>query len=163
MQKGDQFPHFVLQDENGETVDSKQLLGLRYIVFFYARANTPGCTTEAVAFTTLYANFAMRNVLVFGVSGDSVASHRKFKDKHGLKEKLLSDPDHEFAKACGAYGEKKNYGKIVQGTIRSTFLVGKDGKVEEAWTNVKATGHAQRVLDGMVSHFKTDTAEDLPF
>ena len=163
MQKGDQFPHFVLQDENGETVDSKQLLGLRYIVFFYARDNTPGCTTEAVDFTTLYANFAMRNVLIFGVSGDSVASHRKFKDKHGLKEKLLSDPDHEFAKACGAYGEKKNYGKIVQGTIRSTFLVGKDGKVEEAWTNVKATGHAQRVLDGMVSHFKTDKAEDLPF
>jgi len=163
MQKGDEFPHFVLQDENGETVDSKQLLGLRYIVFFYARDNTPGCTTEAVDFTTLYANFAMRNVLIFGVSGDSVASHRKFKDKHGLKEKLLSDPDHEFAKACGAYGEKKNYGKIVQGTIRSTFLVGKDGKVEEAWTNVKATGHAQRVLDGMVSHFKTDKAEDLPF
>ena len=163
MQKGDQFPHFVLQDENGETVDSKQLLGLRYIVFFYAKDNTPGCTTEAVDFTTLYANFAMRNVLIFGVSGDSVASHRKFKDKHGLKEKLLSDPDHEFAKACGAYGEKKNYGKIVQGTIRSTFLVGKDGKVEEAWTNVKATGHAQRVLDGMVSHFKTDMAEDLPF
>ena len=163
MQKGDEFPHFVLQDENGETVDSKQLLGLRYIVFFYARDNTPGCTTEAVDFTTLYANFAMRNVLIFGVSGDSVASHRKFKDKHGLKEKLLSDPDHEFAKACGAYGEKKNYGKIVQGTIRSTFLVGKDGKVEEAWTNVKATGHAQRVLDGMVSHFKTDMAEDLPF
>ncbi len=163
MQKGDEFPHFVLQDENGETVDSKQLLGIRYIVFFYARDNTPGCTTEAVDFTTLYANFAMRNVLIFGVSGDSVASHRKFKDKHGLKEKLLSDPDHEFAKACGAYGEKKNYGKIVQGTIRSTFLVGKDGKVEEAWTNVKATGHAQRVLDGMVSHFKTDKAEDLPF
>ena len=108
-------------------------------------------------------NFAMRNVLIFGVSGDSVASHRKFKDKHGLKEKLLSDPDHEFAKACGAYGEKKNYGKIVQGTIRSTFLVGKDGKVEEAWTNVKATGHAQRVLDGMLSHFKTDKAEELPF
>ena len=163
MQKGDEFPHFVLQDENGETVDSKQLLGIRYIVFFYARDNTPGCTTEAVDFTTLYANFAMRNVLIFGVSGDSVASHRKFKDKHGLKEKLLSDPDHEFAKACGAYGEKKNYGKIVQGTIRSTFLVVKDGKVEEAWTNVKATGHAQRVLDGMVSHFKTDKAEDLPF
>ena len=132
-------------------------------MFFYARDNTPGCTTEAVDFTTLYANFAMRNVLIFGVSGDSVASHRKFKDKHGLKEKLLSDPDHEFAKACGAYGEKKNYGKIVQGTIRSTFLVGKDGKVEEAWTNVKATGHAQRVLDGMVSHFKTDKAEGLPF
>ena len=163
MQAGDEFPHFVLQDENGETVDSKQLLGLRYIVFFYAKDNTPGCTTEAVDFTTLYAHFAMRNIMVFGVSGDSVASHRKFKDKHGLKEKLLSDPDHEFAKACGAYGEKKNYGKIVQGTIRSTFLVGKDGKVEEAWTNVKATGHAQRVLDGMLSHFKTDKAEELPF
>ena len=163
MQKGDEFPHFVLQDENGETVDSKQLLGLRYIVFFYSKDNTPGCTTEAVDFTHLYANFAMRNVLIFGVSGDSVASHRKFKDKHGRKEKLLSDPDHDFAKACGAYGEKKNYGKIVQGTIRSTFLVGKDGKVEEAWTNVKATGHAQRVLDGMLSHFKTDKAEELPF
>lgn len=164
MQKGDEFPRFVLKDENGETVDSKDLLGLRYIVFFYAKDNTPGCTTEATDFTSLYAKFAMRNVLIFGISGDSVGSHRKFKDKYGLKEKLLSDPDHTFAKECGAFGEKKSYGKTVQGTIRSTFLVGKDGKVEKAWTNVKATGHAQRVLDGMVSHFKTDEITDeLPF
>lgn len=162
MEKGDVFPRFVLRDENGEEVDSEQLLGLRYVVFFYARDNTPGCTTEATDFTKLYANFAMRNVLVFGISGDSVESHRRFKDKFGLKEKLLSDPDHAFAEACEAYGEKKNYGKIVRGTIRSTFLIGKDGRIEEAWTNVKATGHAQRVLDGMLAHFKNDTGSGIP-
>ncbi len=163
MEKGDLFPRFILKDENGETVDSEQLLGLRYVVFFYARDNTPGCTAEAVDFTRLYANFAMRNVLVFGISGDSVESHRKFKDKQGLKEKLLSDPDHSFAEKCSAFGDKVSYGKQVRGTIRSTFLIGKDGKVEEAWTNVKVDGHAQKVLDSMLAHFKNDTGSGIPF
>lgn len=162
MNKGEPFPRFVLKDENGETVDSQQLLGLRYIVFFYSRNNTPGCTTEAVDFTKLYANFAMRNVLIFGISGDSVESHRKFKDKHGLKEKLLSDPDHSFAEACGAYGEKISYGKTVRGNIRSTFLIGKDGTIEEKWTNVKVAGHAQKVLDVTLAHFKNDVTPTTP-
>ncbi|MCQ2079239.1 MAG: peroxiredoxin [archaeon] len=162
MQKGEEFPRFVLQDENGETVDSAMLRGLRYIVFFYSKDNTPGCTKEAVEFTELIVKFRLRNVLVFGVSGDSVESHRRFIDRQGLKVKLLSDPDHAFAKQVGAFGEKMNYGKIVQGTIRSTFLVGKDGLVEEAWCNVKAAGHAQRVLDGTLSHFKNDEVSSNP-
>ncbi len=156
MEKGESFPHFALQAENGETIDSDMLKGLRYIVFFYARDNTPGCTKECVDFTELYPKFALRNIPVFGVSGDSVASHQKFSEKYGMKIKLLSDPDHALAKQVGAYGEKKNYGKIVQGTIRSTFLIGKDGKIEEAWMNVKATGHAARVFEGTLSHFKND-------
>ncbi|MCQ2070640.1 MAG: peroxiredoxin [archaeon] len=163
VDKGDVFPRFVLKDENGETVDSQQLLGLRYIVFFYSKDNTPGCTKEAVDFTEEYAKFALRNILVFGVSKDSVESHRKFKDKHGLKEKLLSDPDSLFAKEVGAFGEKTLYGKTVTGTIRSTFLIGKDGKVEEAWKNVKATGHVKRVVEGTLSCFRNDEPCDLPF
>lgn len=156
MKKGDEFPRFAMPDENGETVDSDMLRGLRYIVFFYARDNTPGCTRECVDFTNLYPKFMLRNIPVFGVSGDSVESHRKFIDRQGLKIKLLSDGDHEFAKLVGAFGEKKNYGKICQGTIRSTFLIGKDGKIEEAWLNVKAAGHADRVLEGTLSRFRND-------
>ena len=160
VEKGEEFPHFTMEDENGETVDSDALLGLRYLLFFYARDNTPGCTTEALDFTSLYPKFALRNILVFGVSGDSPESHRRFREKHGIKEKLLTDRDHALAKQVGAFGEKKNYGKIVQGTIRSTFLIGKDGKVEEKWMNVKATGHAQRVLDGTLEHFRDDSFYD---
>ncbi len=156
MQKGDVFPRFKLEADNGEVIDSDLLKGLRYLVFFYSKDSTPGCTREAQDFTELAPKFQLRNIPIFGISGDSVASHKKFIEKYGLQVKLLSDPDHAFAKECGAYGEKKNYGKIVQGTIRSTFLVGKDGKVEEAWVNVKATGHAARVFEGVLSHFKND-------
>ena len=108
MQKGDTFPHFALESETGEVVDSDMLKGLRYIIFFYARDNTPGCTTECVDFTELYPKFALRNIPVFGVSGDSVASHKKFAEKHCMKIKLLTDTDHALAKQVGAYGEK-NY------------------------------------------------------
>lgn len=162
MDKGDTFPHFALQAENGELIDSDMLKGLRYLVFFYSKDNTPGCTKECVDFNELYPKFALRNIPIFGVSGDSVNSHQKFAEKYGFKIKLLSDKDHALAKEVGAYGEKKNYGKIVQGTIRSTFLIGKDGRIEEAWLNVKATGHAARVFDGVLSHFKNDGFYDNP-
>ena len=143
MQAGDMFPHFVLQDENGEKVDSDALRGVRYVIYFYSKDNTPGCTKEAVEFTGLYPKFMLRNVPIFGVSGDSPETHRKFRESQGLKVKLLSDPDHALAKE-------------VVGNIRSTFIVGRDGVVEEAWTNVKAGGHAQKVLDAMLSHFRDD-------
>ena len=156
MQAGDMFPHFVLQDENGEKVDSDALRGVRYVIYFYSKDNTPGCTKEAVEFTGLYPKFMLRNVPIFGVSGDSPETHRKFRESQGLKVKLLSDPDHALAKEVGAFGTKKLYGKEVVGNIRSTFIVGRDGVAEEAWTNVKAGGHAQKVLDAMLSHFRDD-------
>ena len=147
MEKGDKMPPFRLQDENGEWVDSSALLGIRYVLFFYSQDCTPGCTKEAQEFTDLYPKFQLRNVPVIGVSGDSAESHRKFKDKYGLKVKLLSDPDHAYASEC----------REVTGTIRSTYLVGKDGNIEEAWRNVKATGHAKRVLDGTLKHYVDDS------
>lgn len=161
MQTGEEFPHFALKDENGETVDSKDLRGIRYVIYFYSKDNTPGCNKEAEEFTALYPKFMLRNVPVFGVSGDSSESHRKFREKLGLKIKLLSDPDHAFAKEVGAFGPKKLYGKEVIGGIRSTFIVGRDGTVEAAWTNVKAGGHAQKVLDSMMSLFREDGPADL--
>ncbi len=154
MQPGDAFPHFTLADENGETVDSLQLVGLRYVVFFYAKDRTAGCTQEAQDFTALYPKFMLRNIALFGISGDTPESHRRFVDAAGLKVKLLADPEHAFAKQCGAYGQKMMYGKQVEGTIRSTFLVGNDGRVEEMWTGVRVAGHAQKVLDAALTHFR---------
>ena len=157
MEKGDKMPPFRLQDENGEWVDSSALLGIRYVLFFYSQDGTPGCTKEAQEFTDLYPKFQLRNVPVIGVSGDPIESHRKFKDKYGLKVKLLSDPGHKYAAECGAWGKKMLYGREVTGTIRSSYLVGKDGTIEEAWRNVKATGHAKRVLDGTLKHYVDDS------
>ena len=154
LSKGDVFPAWEMVSDNGETIRSKDLENVRYVMYFYPKDSTPGCTTEAVEFTELYTKFALRNIPVFGVSGDSTASHVKFRDNNGLKVKLLTDPDKEFAKVVGAFGEKKLYGKTVVGSIRSTFIIGKDGKVEEALYNVKAKGHAEKVLNLALTHFK---------
>lgn len=151
ISKGDAFPEYSLEDEDGGLFGSKDLSGRRYLLFFYAKDGTPGCTRENVDFSNLHDEFADLGVSLVGVSGDSSATHRRFIDKNGLNVKLLSDGDHELAKLVGAYGEKKNYGRIVQGTIRSTFLIGKDGIIEEAWRNVKATGHAERILEAVSS------------
>ncbi len=154
LSKGDVFPAWEMVSDNGETIRSKDLENVRYVMYFYPKDSTPGCTTEALEFTELYTKFTLRNVPVFGVSGDSTASHQKFRDNNGLKVKLLTDPDKEFAKVVGAFGEKKLYGKVVTGSIRSTFVIGKDGRVEEALYNVKAKGHAEKVLNLVLTHFK---------
>jgi peroxiredoxin Q/BCP len=104
-----------------------------------------------VAFSENFPRFMMRNIPVIGVSKDSVASHRKFIDSKNLKIKLLSDPDHELLEAVGAWGTKIMYGKETTGTIRSTFIVGKDGKVEAAWKKVKVDGHVEKVLEKALS------------
>lgn len=149
--KGDSFPGFSLMDENGDLFTSEDLAGKRHLLFFYSKDGTPGCTKENADFSALRDEFADLGISLVGISGDSPATHRRFIDRNGLKAKLLSDPDHSLAISVGAYGEKKNYGKIVLGTIRSTFLVNGDGIVEEAWRNVKATGHAARVLEAVSS------------
>lgn len=151
MEIGDRFPDYLLADENGEMFDSRALSGVSHVIYFYPRDNTSGCTREAVDFSGLTVNFMLRNVAVIGVSRDSPASHRKFIDKNGLKIKLLSDPDHSLTEAAGAWGKKMMYGKETEGVIRSTFIVGKDGKVEAVWKKVKVDGHAQEVLDKVVS------------
>ncbi len=147
METGETFPDFVLQDENGDEFDSKQLKGKRYVIYFYPRDNTSGCTREAVNFSEKLDDFNALGIQVIGVSKDTVASHRKFVDSKELRIKLLSAPEHVLLEASGAWGTKIMYGKETTGTIRSTFIVGKDGKVEAAWKKVKVDGHVDKVLE----------------
>ena len=154
MQVGDRFPDFKLPDENDMIVDSAMLNGVRYIIYFYPKDNTSGCTTEAKDFSEIADKLMIRNVPIFGVSRDSAQSHRNFIEKQGLKIKLLTDKDHELMAKVGAWGMKKMYGKDVEGVIRSTFVVGKDGKVEAAWHAVKVKGHVQVVYDTVKSLLK---------
>ncbi|WP_394282286.1 thioredoxin-dependent thiol peroxidase [Corynebacterium sp.] len=143
---GDTAPAFTLLNDEGESVSLSDFSGQRVLVYFYPRANTPGCTTEACDFRDNLARFNDSDVTVIGISPDSPEKLAKFRADHDLTFTLLSDPDKEVMTAWGAFGEKKNYGKIVQGVIRSTFLVDAEGAIESAQYNVKATGHVGRLL-----------------
>lgn len=150
LDEGDTAPDFALSNDRGETVSLKDFAGSRVIVYFYPRANTPGCTTEACDFTENFSQFDDAGVKVLGISPDKPEALAKFRADHDLTVELLSDPSKETLEAYGAFGEKNNYGKVVQGVIRSTFLVSVDdagkGTVETAQYNVKATGHVGRIL-----------------
>ncbi len=154
MQVGEKFPDFILTDENDQVFDSKLLSGIRYIIYFYPKDNTSGCTAEAKDFSEIADKLMIRNVPIFGVSRDSAQSHRNFIAKQGLKIKLLTDKDHELMAKVGAWGMKKMYGKDVEGVIRSTFIVGKDGTVEGAWHAVKVKGHVDTVYETVKSFLK---------
>lgn len=147
---GDSAPAFTLTNDRNEEVSLSDFAGSRVIVYFYPRANTPGCTTEACDFTESFELFDDARVRVIGISPDKPEALAKFRADHDLKVELLSDPSKETLSAYGAFGEKKNYGKVVQGVIRSTFLVSVDGDgtgtIEKAQYNVKATGHVGRIL-----------------
>jgi peroxiredoxin Q/BCP len=146
---GDVAPGIDLPDENGKNVSLADYTGRRVVVYFYPKDDTPGCTKEACQFTDLFPDFTGLGVEVLGISADSAAAHQKFRAKYDLKIALLTDADHSAMEAYGAWGEKKNYGKSYMGVIRSTFLIGPDGKVERAWYNVKADGHAKAVFDAL--------------
>lgn len=146
LEPGQVAPAFSLLDDSGNEVSLSDFVGKRVVVYFYPRANTPGCTTEACDFRDESAQFNDANVAVVGISPDKPEKLAEFRKDHGLNFTLLSDPSKETMTAYGAFGEKKNYGKIVQGVIRSTVLVGADGTVEQAWYNVRAKGHVGRVL-----------------
>ena len=136
---------FDLLNQAGERVSSDDLAGKKYVMFFYPRAMTPGCTTESCDFRDSYAEFSQAGYEVVGVSPDPPSRNLKFKEKEGLNFDLLSDEDHELAESLGAWGEKKLYGALSTGLIRSTFVVDESGQVEKAYRNVKATGHVARV------------------
>lgn len=142
----DKAPDFTLTNDKGTPVSLSDYAGQRVIVYFYPKANTPGCTTEACDFSENLSEFNDASVSVVGISPDTPEQLAKFRADHGLGFELLSDPDKETMTAYGAFGEKKNYGKIVQGVIRSTFLISADGTIESAQYNVKATGHVGRLL-----------------
>lgn len=143
---GDDFPSFELLDENGDIFRSSDLEGRRYVIYFYPKDNTSGCTREAKEFTDAVPRFAEASVTVIGVSKDSVRSHRNFIDKQELGIKLLSDPDHVLMEPVGAWGSKISYGKMTIGTIRTTYVISASGKVEKVWRNVRVPGHVDDVL-----------------
>ena len=142
---GSPAPTFTLETPEGP-VSLSDFAGKILVVYFYPRDDTPGCTTEAIQFTALADDFATAGATVLGVSKDTVASHRKFADKHKLGLRLGSDPDGQTVEAFGAWVEKSMYGKTYMGIDRSTFLIGPDGKVAAAWRKVKVPGHAEAVL-----------------
>lgn len=145
LQPGDVAPDFELPDADGSAVSLASLRGKRVILYFYPAAMTPGCTKESVDFEGSVGDLEAAGVAVVGVSPDKPAKLAKFRDKEGLTFPLLSDPDAEVLKAYGAYGEKKLYGKVVVGVIRSTFVIDPEGKIEKAYYNVRATGHVERL------------------
>jgi peroxiredoxin Q/BCP len=146
LSQGDKAPDFELESDAGTKVRLSKLRGKRVVVYFYPKDSTPGCTVEANDFTRQKPAFDALGVTVLGISRDSVKSHASFRDKQGLKITLLSDPELVAHNAFGAWGEKNMYGKKILGTIRSTFLVGEDGKVAHAWPAVKVAGHVDQVL-----------------
>lgn len=125
--------------------------GHPYVVYFYPKDDTPGCTLEGQQFRDLHKEFIKAGVMVFGVSRDSVASHEKFKAKMGFPFDLLSDSDEVMCKAFDVIHEKNMYGKKVMGIVRSTFLVGRNGEIVQEWRNVKVDGHAEAVLNAVKS------------
>jgi len=145
LEPGAEAPDFTLPDADGNPVSLSSLRGQRVIVYFYPAAMTPGCTKEACDFSESLPDLNAVGVQVLGISPDAPAKLARFRDKEGITFPLLSDPDRTALTAYGAYGEKMNYGKKTMGVIRSTFVVGADGKVEKAYYGVKATGHVERL------------------
>ena len=147
LQVGDNAPFFELESTDGGKISSNDLKGVKYVLYFYPKDNTSGCTKEAIEFTELIDEFGKKSVKVFGVSPDSIEKHHKFIENHNLKVTLLSDPENKVSSAYFAYGDKTMYGKVYKGIIRSTFIINEDGVIEAAYYKVKAVGHAKKVLD----------------
>jgi len=143
---GAKAPAFALPRDGGGTVSLADFKGRNLVLYFYPRADTPGCTREAIAFSGLTKAFAKANTAVLGVSADPVPAQDKFKAKHQLNIPLASDETHKMLAAYGVWGEKSMYGKTFMGIVRTTFLIAADGKIARVWTNVKVDGHAEEVL-----------------
>lgn len=148
LKVGDKAPDFTLQSDSGKEVSLSQFLGKKEVIlYFYPKDNTPGCTKEACSFRDSINVFGSNNAEVLGVSPDSVKSHQNFIQKQNLNFTLLSDPDHKVAEAYGAWGEKSMYGKKYMGILRTTFVIGKDGKIKKVFEKVKPEGHAEEILN----------------
>lgn len=151
LESGDQSPPFRAVDQNGVERTDGDFKGARLAMYFYPKAFTPGCTTESCDFRDRYELFTGSDVQILGVSPDEPEKLAKFRDEYGLPFDLLSDSDHTIATAYGAYGLKKNYGREYMGIIRSTFLIDATGVIEEAYYNVRAKGHAERIAKAATS------------
>lgn len=146
ISEGMKAPDFSLADADGKVWSLADFAGKKFVLYFYPKDNTPGCTTEACSFRDGYAAFREKGVEVVGVSPDSAQSHSKFRQKHSLPFILLADPEKKALSAYGAYGEKTMYGKKVMGVIRSTFVIDGNGMVVKVFPKVNPTDHAKEIL-----------------
>ena len=151
LSEGQKAPAFSLPRDGGGVVTLSEYAGRKLVLFFYPRADTPGCTREAIDFTRLKDAFADVGTSVLGISADPPKAQERFRDKHKLAVPLISDETHEMLQAYGAWGEKSMYGKTFLGIIRTTVLVDTDGKVAKVWRNVRVDGHAEDVLAAATS------------
>jgi peroxiredoxin Q/BCP len=146
LQEGDRAPDFTLKRDGDSTVRLSDFAGRKLVIFFYPRADTPGCTLEAIDFTRHAKQFEQAETSLLGISADHVGAQTRFRDKHGLGVPLGADTDQQAIKAYGVWGEKSMYGRTFLGIVRTTVLVGADGRVARVWRNVKVNGHAADVL-----------------
>ncbi|RMF05099.1 peroxiredoxin [Candidatus Woesearchaeota archaeon] len=147
LKEGDKAPSWNLRISEDRNISLAEFKGRFVVLYFYPKDNTPGCTTEAIEFSKLLPEFRKEGVEIVGVSPDSCESHRNFINKHKLGITLASDETKEVMKKYGVWQKKKNYGREYFGVVRSTFLIGPDGRIVKAWYNVKANGHAGKVLE----------------
>jgi len=143
---GAKAPTFTLARDGGGNVSLSDFKGRKVVLYFYPKADTPGCTKEAIAFSALKRDFAKADTDIVGVSADPVPAQDKFRDKHSLKVALASDESKKMLTAYGVWGEKSMYGRKFMGVRRTTFLIGRDGRIAQVWENVKVPGHAEAVL-----------------
>ncbi len=149
LEAGTKAPDFALLDKDGKEVRLSDFAGKRVVLYFYPRDNTPGCTRQACAFAKAYEGFRSRNVVVIGISKDSVASHLKFAQKYELPFILLSDPELQTIQAYGVWQEKKLYGKTSMGVVRTTYVIDPEGRVEKVMPKVKPDTNAEEILAWM--------------
>lgn len=146
IEAGEMAPEFELESDSGRTLRLRDYRGRRVILYFYPKDDTSGCTKEACGFRDTLPEFESRDAVILGLSPDGVASHRRFRDKYGLNFPLLADTDHAVAERYGAWGRKKMYGREFEGILRSTFVIGPDGRVERVYAKVKPASHARQLL-----------------
>ena len=146
LEIGMKAPEFALPDKDGRSVSLSDFLGRKVVLYFYPRDNTPGCTRQACAFAAAYEGFKAKNVDVIGISKDSTASHLKFTQKYNLPFILLSDPELQAIESYGVWQEKKLYGKVSMGVVRTTFLINEEGKIERIMPKVKPDTNAAEIL-----------------
>lgn len=146
LEVGTEAPAFTLPDKDGNLVSLSDFAGKKVVLYFYPRDNTPGCTRQACAFAGAYEEFKRIDAVVIGISKDSVASHQKFAEKYNLPFILLSDPELTAIQAYGVWQEKKNYGKVSMGVVRSTFVIDENGVIEKVMPKVKPDTNAEDIL-----------------
>ena len=146
LEPGDQAPDFTLPDQDGRDVSLSDFAGQTVVLYFYPKNETPGCTTQACDVRDRWDDFRQAGAAVVGVSPDTVESHQRFTAHHDLPHTLLADPEHRVMEAYEAWGEKNMYGKVTVGPIRSTVLIGPDGRIVKRWKRVQAAKHAEQVL-----------------